>query len=267
MNSRHAQEVSDRFCGADSDITFRSCDEILFKVHRKNLETASEGFSPPEGTAAAESEVVSLTEDGKTLELLFQYMYPQRHPDLTKIDFMQLAELAEAAEKYQVYAAMDVCNIRMDEAFSDHSFEVMMYAMRHGYPELMDKSERKALEVSPTIAFESFTPQVYIAWTRYYAQWLDLLASLHIHMANVHGDHDISDHHWGENKWMLWIVTSLDRPAALLKLDSFFESSVYESHPLRGMRRCERCKNFLTTWRDGHMKQEIERMKKLSSFL
>jgi len=266
MDCLYAEEISDRFCGADSDITFRSCDEILFKVHRKNLETASEGFSSPEGTAA-ESEAVSLTEDGKTLELLFQYMYPQRHPDLTKINFKQLAELAEAAEKYQVYAAMDVCNIRMDEAYSGHSFEVMMYAMRHKYPELMDKSERKALEVSPTLAFESFTPPVYIAWTRYYAQWLDLLASLHMHMANIHGDHDILTHAWGQNKWMLWIVTSLDRPAALLKLDSLFESSVYESHPPQGMQHCIYCKHHLETWRDGYMNQGVERMKKLSNFL
>lgn len=54
-----------------------------------------------------------MTENGKTLELLFQYMYPKRHPDLTKIDFKQLSELAEAAEKYQVYGTMDVCNTRM----------------------------------------------------------------------------------------------------------------------------------------------------------
>lgn len=36
--------------------------------------------------------------------------------------------------------------------------------MRHGYADIMDKAERKALEVSPTLAFECFTPQVYIAW-------------------------------------------------------------------------------------------------------
>lgn len=39
-----------------------------------------------------------------------------------------------------------------------------MYALRHGYGDLMDKAEKKALEVSPTVAFDSFTPEVYIAW-------------------------------------------------------------------------------------------------------
>lgn len=47
----------------------------------------------------------------------------------------------------------------------------MMYAMKHGYVDLMDKSETKALEVSPTMAFESFTPQVYIAWVCQKFDW------------------------------------------------------------------------------------------------
>lgn len=57
--------------------------------------------------------MVDLTEPAATLELLFQYMYPQRQPDLNEIDLPLLAELAEAVEKYQVYSAMDICKIFM----------------------------------------------------------------------------------------------------------------------------------------------------------
>ena len=99
-------------CADDADMTFRSCDGILFKVHRSNLATVSEGFTPPPGTNS-EGEIVPLTENGDTLHLLFQYMYPQRQRDLSEIDFKQLAELAEAAEKYQVFVAMTVCNVYM----------------------------------------------------------------------------------------------------------------------------------------------------------
>lgn len=81
-------------------------------MHRKNLDTSSEGFSPPDSTSS-QDEIVRLTEDGATLDLLFQYMYPQRQPDLSMIAFKRLAELAEAAEKYQVYAAMEICRVRM----------------------------------------------------------------------------------------------------------------------------------------------------------
>ena len=90
---------------------FRSCDGTLFKIHRKNLETGAEGFSPPPSTSSRDE--MSLTESRDTLDLLFRYIYPQQQPDLTEIDFKQLAELAEAAEKYRVFAATTVCNIYM----------------------------------------------------------------------------------------------------------------------------------------------------------
>ncbi|KAF7978045.1 hypothetical protein HWV62_1665 [Athelia sp. TMB] len=161
-------------CADDADVIFRSCDGTLFKIHLKNLETNSEGFSPPSGTSSrGEIDIVSLTENGDTLDLLFQYIYPQRHPDLAEIDFKQLAELSEAAEKYRVFAAMTRDMLRgysqyiLSEAYADHSFEVMLYAMRHGYEKLMDKAEKIALGVSQTLAFECFTPQVYNAWVSY----------------------------------------------------------------------------------------------------
>ncbi|KZP05147.1 hypothetical protein FIBSPDRAFT_678043, partial [Athelia psychrophila] len=123
----------------DSDVTFRSCDGILFKLHYANMKATSEGFSPPEGTSS-QDEIVSLTEDGDTLELLFQYIYPQRYPDPKDVEFTLLVKLAEAAEKYQVYTAMLICHVRMGDVNAEHPFEVMMYAMRHGYTDLMDRS-------------------------------------------------------------------------------------------------------------------------------
>jgi hypothetical protein len=36
-------------------------------------------------------------------------MYPQRAPDLKTIKFKVMAGVAKAAEKYQVYAAMELC--------------------------------------------------------------------------------------------------------------------------------------------------------------
>lgn len=50
------------------------------------------------------------------------------------------------------------------EAYTKHPFEVMLYAMKHGYGELMDMAEKTALGLSPTMAFHSFSPQGYIAW-------------------------------------------------------------------------------------------------------
>jgi hypothetical protein len=48
-----------------------------------------------------------------TLELLFQFCYPDHRPDVEALEFDALALLAEAAEKYQVFPAMNICKICM----------------------------------------------------------------------------------------------------------------------------------------------------------
>jgi len=59
------------------------------------------------------AEIVPLTETSTILEILFQFVYPQRHPSLDDMNWATFAGLAEAAEKYEVYNAMNVCQIRM----------------------------------------------------------------------------------------------------------------------------------------------------------
>lgn len=86
-------------------------------------------------------------------------------------------------------------------------------------------------------------------------------------MAKVHAHHIVSNHQWSENMWLLWIMTRLDRPAVLLNLGSLWDPIVYGPHTPQGTQYCENCKRYLENWRDGYMKEEIERMKNLSSFL
>ena len=95
----------------DAEITYKSADGVLFRIHKINLEAFTEGLSPPEGSTF--EEVVELTENSAILELLFQFIYPTSGPDLSSIDFNVLESLAEAAEKYQVYTAMSICKIHM----------------------------------------------------------------------------------------------------------------------------------------------------------
>jgi hypothetical protein len=83
----------------------------LFHIHRTNLDAITAGF-PPAGFDTHD-EVVHLAEHSDTLELLFQFIYPRRHPDLADAKIEVLAPLAEAAEKYQVFPAINICMIRM----------------------------------------------------------------------------------------------------------------------------------------------------------
>jgi hypothetical protein len=97
-------------CAADADVTFQSTDGVRFHLHTKNLDTHAGGFAPP--GFETQGQVVELTEDSITLDLLFQFMYPQTPPDLETITFPALASLAEAAAKYEVFIATALCKIR-----------------------------------------------------------------------------------------------------------------------------------------------------------
>lgn len=97
-------------CAADADVTFQSIDGVRFHVHRKNIETHAGGFAPPGFETQGEN--VEMPEDSTTLDLLFQFMYPQIPPDLESLAFPVLALLAEAADKYEVFLATALCKAR-----------------------------------------------------------------------------------------------------------------------------------------------------------
>jgi hypothetical protein len=102
----------------DADITLSSSSGLLFRVHRKNLETHSSAFASTSAETAAqpepEPEPVALTESSDVLELVLQLMYPHPQPDLRALDLRTLAALAEAAEKYEVHSALTLCRMQME---------------------------------------------------------------------------------------------------------------------------------------------------------
>jgi hypothetical protein len=72
----------------------------------------SEGFPPVDHTLLSK-EPVPLTEKSRTLELLFQFTYHRMPPDLRELDFKDLMDLAEAAEKYLIQYARAICVLCM----------------------------------------------------------------------------------------------------------------------------------------------------------
>lgn len=103
----------------DADLVVQSADNVQFHLHRKYLE-AHTGAFPGAGDGLLDSnprrgdgEVTSLTEPAKVLEILFQFVYPKRQPDLDNVAYEMLGPLAEAAEKYEVFAAMSVCALQL----------------------------------------------------------------------------------------------------------------------------------------------------------
>ena len=63
--------------------------------------------------AGKDGEVVKLEEPSAVLEILFQYIYRQAQPDLDHVPFEVFAQVAEAAEKYQIHAAIATLRLKM----------------------------------------------------------------------------------------------------------------------------------------------------------
>lgn len=90
----------------DAGITFRSSDQVFFSIRRSALDCA-EGLAT--GQLLVDSkDVTDLTESSEVLDLLFQYLYPQERPVISRKQqsYLFILELAEAIEKYRVYPAL-----------------------------------------------------------------------------------------------------------------------------------------------------------------
>ena len=99
-------------CDPDADITLQSSDNVLFKFYKKQLEVHSGAFAGAEAFTATD-EPVMFTEPSEIVDLLLQLMSCQEPPELWSVDFNTLELLAEAVEKYDVFASKSLCRILM----------------------------------------------------------------------------------------------------------------------------------------------------------
>ncbi|KAF8878654.1 hypothetical protein CPB84DRAFT_325793 [Gymnopilus junonius] len=161
--------VNDQFSAQDADITIQSSDGILFKLHRSNLAGITGAFPGPE--IDTQGEIVHLTEPAKVLEIVFQYVYPRKHPSLKDLDFDTLLQVAEAVEKYDVFSAMNTCEWRLSEFLPDHAVEILAHSVKHGYPESIDKAGL-VLSRTPHLEMVEMLPlHCVVPWLKYQGAW------------------------------------------------------------------------------------------------
>ena len=96
---------------AAADLIIRSSDGVLFHIYRTHLQSTTGGFPPSEIPTL--DEIVELSEPASILEILFQFVHPARQPSVVSLELDSFFALAEAAEKYEVYGAMNTCRTRM----------------------------------------------------------------------------------------------------------------------------------------------------------
>ncbi|KAJ7084589.1 hypothetical protein B0H15DRAFT_951467 [Mycena belliarum] len=182
--SSSSSRKSELFDPADADVVFQSCDGVLFGVHRANLQTHTDGFPPAEFATAGE--VCALSESAETLEALFQFVYRRRHPTLAGLPFARLAPLAEAAEKYQVFAAMNICHIRMQEHLPDNAAEILCYAARHDYPALAAEAAPNLISMPLIEVASVLPPDILLPWIKYRHEWEKVLDAVAVPLRKGH---------------------------------------------------------------------------------
>lgn len=112
----------------DADITVKSSDGIIFRLHRKNLEVATGAFQLADSQTNSD-EIVVLSEPAAVLMILFQFIYPQKHPRLEEGAFESLLAVAEAVEKYKIFSAMYVSETRLMQVLTFfHPFNMALIA-------------------------------------------------------------------------------------------------------------------------------------------
>ncbi|KAF9486096.1 hypothetical protein BDN70DRAFT_770033, partial [Pholiota conissans] len=93
---------------------------------------------------STESEPIRLPEHSDILEILFQFIEPPsesrnfRRPNVVGLESTVFFGVAEAAEKYIVYGAINVCITSMWQIIDEYPLEVLNHCTKHGYPELGD---------------------------------------------------------------------------------------------------------------------------------
>ncbi|KAJ7921735.1 hypothetical protein B0H13DRAFT_2318054 [Mycena leptocephala] len=253
---------------ADADVTFKSSDGILFHIHRKNLEVCTEGFPP--GEIPTEGEVVGLPETAVTLELLFQFIYPQRHPALDTTPFEILEPLAEAAEKYQVFPAMNICHIRLRDMVHEHPVAVAVYAAKHDYPYLLSEVAPMMISMSPVDVIEMLPQYLILPWVRYVQEWTRVLQTVAIKL-----DHGGSSTHFNgagcnANAWLGYSFVCMQRLGAgvhsLRMLDDVFAIEIPVNHRYGYPDSTECCRADLKAWRK-RIEDGITGIPKFSTFL
>ncbi|CAK5281953.1 unnamed protein product [Mycena citricolor] len=175
MESVPTTTISERFCAPDHDVIIQSSDDVLFKLHRKNLEVHSLVFSDAAAVTGSvienKDEIVELSEDSATLDVLFRYMYNQPQPDLSAVDFLVVTRLAVAAEKYTVNAAIPAILIHMARSLEDHPLHVLDYAFRNDNAKLANAAAELTVGLSVCDAHSLLSQDAFAAWILYYDRW------------------------------------------------------------------------------------------------
>ncbi|KAI5886328.1 uncharacterized protein SCHCODRAFT_02641447 [Schizophyllum commune H4-8] len=252
---------SPRFASTDEDIiVFRSTDGTLFNIHSCNLRCTTDG-PLAENFTAVPGEKVQLTEDAKTLDMLFGFVYPSLHPSLVNIPFPTFAAVAEAAEKYHVAPARTVCRIiiRVSELYKEHPLEILEFAFRHGHHDLLDHAAPYSLRVEMRKARQTLSLPLFAAWVDYRQAFNDAFWCSDIRFRDCHEGSGDPCPFWPEVVFAVDKTLEKQRGHSPLyaDLDALFKAGKVRSVQcnVKGSTSGTGCSEQLLAWRESFIRE------------
>lgn len=101
-------KISDVFDLPKSDISLRSVDGTIFKVHRSKLAANSDVFEGMFEASHDDGQPIQLTENAEILEGFLRFFYSALYPALDKLTVEHLTSMALCSRKYEVFLVKDV---------------------------------------------------------------------------------------------------------------------------------------------------------------
>ncbi|KAJ3711673.1 hypothetical protein EV361DRAFT_955277 [Lentinula raphanica] len=155
-------KTSSRFNSQDAEITVISSDNVLFRLHKMNVQVTSGNLIRLNKLET--NDFLTLVEPAEVLEILFEFLYPDFETDLERLEFDALLSVAEAAEKYGVFYAMSHCTFCLRKHSSSHPAELLRFAVRYRKermlaeltPALLDMELDEIINILPPTAFGEF---------------------------------------------------------------------------------------------------------------
>ncbi|KAG6827212.1 hypothetical protein H0H92_012753 [Tricholoma furcatifolium] len=171
----------------DAEIRFQSYDGVIFHIHKINLYACTEGFSPPENCTF--HELVPLSEESYILELLFQFIYPQPQPDLSTLAFEDLLMLSEAAEKYVVYPAMNLCTVYLIKHLPENDDDILAHGLQHKILALVNAAAPVLLRRPLEDVVAKIGSDYSSSFRKYHMQWTEASRKSLSHLSDLYAQH------------------------------------------------------------------------------
>ncbi|KAF8887201.1 hypothetical protein CPB85DRAFT_1258350 [Mucidula mucida] len=180
------------FSASDADVSVRSSDGVIFKLHRNNILAHTTVIPLPEG---GDPGIADFSEPSKVLEIAFKFF---------ALDYATLEAVGYIAHKYQLANLMASCDTCLQLKFmTSHPLNLLTYALAHWDKDMTNKVAKHTTVCRADQALEILGGDMCQRW------WLGV----------VHG---VSDHRGSSIHTICWRI----KEAAVAYADIAVEGDV-----------------------------------------